>query len=510
MDTKALRQKILDLAIRGKLVPQDPNDEPAEVLLERIREQKQQMLKEGKLKKKDIKNDTIIFKGEDNLHYEKFQDGSKKCIDFETDYEIPDNWLWCNLGLLFNHNTGKALNSSNSTGKALTYITTSNVYWNRFELNNLKSMPFADSELEKCTVKKGDLLVCEGGDIGRAAIWNFDDEIRIQNHLHRLRVYDNVETIFYYYVLYLYKLKGKINGKGIGLQGLSSSALHSIIVPVPPIAEQKKIVMSIEKMISIIDIIESDNDILTSCINNAKSKILDLAIRGKLVPQDPNDEPASVLLERIQAEKEELIKQGKIKRDKKESVIFKGDDNSYYGIHLPDGWSWASLREISLSISDGSHNPPPDNGSGIPLLSAANINDNSILMNEISRWITNEEWKIENQRTNIEVGDVLLTIVGSIGRSAVVQNNNHFALQRSVAVIKPYLINPLYLMHIVQSPQIQKWLNDNSKGTAQKGIYLNALSLMTIPIPPLAEQVRIVEQISSVYNQLNKILEALT
>jgi type I restriction enzyme S subunit len=445
-----------------------------------------------------------------NLHYEKFQDGSKKCIDFETDYEIPDNWLWCNLGLLFNHNTGKALNSSNSTGKALTYITTSNVYWNRFELNNLKSMPFADSELEKCTVKKGDLLVCEGGDIGRAAIWNFDDEIRIQNHLHRLRVYDNVETIFYYYVLYLYKLKGKINGKGIGLQGLSSSALHSIIVPVPPIAEQKKIVMSIEKMISIIDIIESDNDILTSCINNAKSKILDLAIRGKLVPQDPNDEPASVLLERIQAEKEELIKQGKIKRDKKESVIFKGDDNSYYGIHLPDGWSWASLREISLSISDGSHNPPPDNGSGIPLLSAANINDNSILMNEISRWITNEEWKIENQRTNIEVGDVLLTIVGSIGRSAVVQNNNHFALQRSVAVIKPYLINPLYLMHIVQSPQIQKWLNDNSKGTAQKGIYLNALSLMTIPIPPLAEQVRIVEQISSVYNQLNKILEALT
>ena len=509
MDTKALRQKILDLAIRGKLVPQDPNDEPAEVLLERIREQKQQMLKEGKLKKKDLKNDTIIFKGEDNLHYEKFQDGSKKCIDFETDYEIPDNWLWCNLGLLFNHNTGKALNSSNSTGKALTYITTSNVYWNRFELNNLKSMPFADSELEKCTVKKGDLLVCEGGDIGRAAIWNFDDEIRIQNHLHRLRVYDNVETIFYYYVLYLYKLKGKINGKGIGLQGLSSSALHSIIVPVPPIAEQKKIVMSIEKMISIIDIIESDNDILTSCINNAKSKILDLAIRGKLVPQDPNDEPASVLLERIQAEKEELIKQGKIKRDKKESVIFKGDDNSYYGIHLPDSWNWASLREIALSISDGSHNPPPNNGSGIPLLSAANINDNSILMNEISRWITNEEWKIENQRTNIEVGDVLLTIVGSIGRSAVVQNNNHFALQRSVAVIKPCLINPLYLMHIVQSPQIQKWLTDNSKGTAQKGIYLNALSLMIIPIPPLAEQARIVELIHIAYKQLDLISNAL-
>lgn len=147
--------------------------------------------------------------------------------------------------------------------------------------------------------------------------------------------------------------------------------------------------------------------------------------------------------------------------------------------------------------------------SGIPLLSAANINDNSILMNEISRWITNEEWKIENQRTNIEVGDVLLTIVGSIGRSAVVQNNNHFALQRSVAVIKPCLINPLYLMHIVQSPQIQKWLTDNSKGTAQKGIYLNALSLMIIPIPPLAEQARIVEHIHIAYKHLDLISNAL-
>lgn len=120
------------------------------------------------------------------------------------DYEIPNNWAWYNLGLLFNHNTGKALNSANSEGKTLTYITTSNVYWNRFELDDLKSMPFTDSEIEKCTVTKGDLLVCEGGDIGRAAIWNFDDEIRIQNHLHRLRAHDDIQAIFYYYILYIY------------------------------------------------------------------------------------------------------------------------------------------------------------------------------------------------------------------------------------------------------------------------------------------------------------------
>ena len=341
MDTKALRQKILNLAIHGKLVPQNPNDEPAYVLLERIREQKKQMVKDGKLKPKDIKNDTIIFKGDDNLHYEKFSDGSVKLCDFKTDYEIPNNWAWCNLGLLFNHNTGKALNSANSEGKILTYITTSNVYWNRLELDDLKSMPFTDSEIEKCTVKKGDLLVCEGGDIGRAAIWKFDDEIRIQNHLHRLRAYYDIQASFYYYVLYMFKLSGKINGNGIGLQGLSSNALHNIIVPVPPIEEQKNIVVSIERLVSSIDNIESHKNVLTTCIDNTKSKILDLAIHGKLVPQNPNDEPASVLLERIRAEKEELIKQGKIKRNKKESVIFKGDDNSYYekyGEKLPSGW----------------------------------------------------------------------------------------------------------------------------------------------------------------------------
>ena len=277
----------------------------------------------------------------DNLHYEKFSDGTVKCIEFESDFDIPSNWAWCNLGLLFNHNTGKALNSANSDGKFLTYITTSNVYWDKFELKNLKTMPFTENEIDKFTVTKGDLLVCEGGDIGRSAIWNFDEEIRIQNHLHRLRPYSRIYTKFYYYIMYLYKANGRINGNGIGLQGLSSNALHKIIVPVPPIEEQKRIVNNITSVLSLLEQIESQKQSLSSQIDNIKSKILDLAIRGKLVPQDPNDEPASVLLERIRAEKEELIKQGKIKRDKKESVIFKGDDNSYYekyGEKLPKGW----------------------------------------------------------------------------------------------------------------------------------------------------------------------------
>ena len=494
MDTKALRQKILDLAIRGKLVPQDPNDEPAEVLLERIREQKQQMFKEGKLKKKDIKNDTIIFKGEDNLHYEKFQDGTVKCIENEIPFELPDGWSWARLRDICMMSAGK----SKSTVQ-------------------IKSEPFEGS------------YPCFGGNGVRGYVDEYNQDgifsivgrqgalcgnINIAigkfyatEHAVVTTLFDGIDFKWSNYILEALRLNNYATGAA--QPGLSVANILNVFVPVPPTQEQDRIGNSVYESLKIVEALEQEKIDLQKNIITAKTKILDLAICGKLVPQDPNDEPASVLLERIRAEKEELIKHGKIKRDKKESVIFKGDDNSYYGIHLPDSWNWASLREIALSISDGSHNPPPNNGSGIPLLSAANINDNSILMNEISRWITNEEWKIENQRTNIEVGDVLLTIVGSIGRSAVVQNNNHFALQRSVAVIKPCLINPLYLMHIVQSPQIQKWLTDNSKGTAQKGIYLNALSLMIIPIPPLAEQARIVELIHIAYKHLDLISNAL-
>ncbi|WP_373179999.1 restriction endonuclease subunit S [Agathobacter rectalis] len=514
MDTKALRQKILDLAIRGKLVPQDPNDEPAEVLLERIREQKQQMFKEGKLKKKDIKNDTIIFKGEDNLHYEKFQDGTVKCIEDEIPFEVPEGWAWCKLNDIYNFIDYRGATPTKITN-GIPLVTAKNVKsgYIDYTIDDYISEEEFKERQQRGISKKGDILFTTEAPLGNAALADMEKFSAGQRLITFQQYGSKNELINYVMLMFIlsdfFQQQLYVNKTGSTVAGIKAAILKTLWIPVPPYNEQLRISNTLKSAINLIDSISKNKEILSTSISNTKSKILDLAIRGKIVPQDPNDEPASVLLERIRAEKEELIKQGKIKRDKKESVIFKGDDNSYYGIHLPDSWNWASLREIALSISDGSHNPPPNNGSGIPLLSAANINDNSILMNEISRWITNEEWKIENQRTNIEVGDVLLTIVGSIGRSAVVQNNNHFALLRSVAVIKPCLINPLYLMHIVQSPQIQKWLTDNSKGTAQKGIYLNALSLMIIPIPPLAEQARIVEHIHIAYKHLDLISNAL-
>jgi len=250
MNGKQLKNSILQWAIQGKLVPQDPNDEPASVLLERIRVEKEKLIKEKKIKKD--KNESIIYRGEDNSYYEKFlATGEVKCIDEEIPFEIPATWEWCRLGYIFSHCTGKALNGTNRKGNLYTYITTSNLYWDRFELSSLKEMYFTEEELGKCTATKGDLLVCEGGDIGRSAIWNYDYNIRIQNHIHKLRSYIPLCTRFFYYVMYLYKGIGYIGGKGIGIQGLSSGALHNILIPTPSINEQKRIISQIEAIMPI-------------------------------------------------------------------------------------------------------------------------------------------------------------------------------------------------------------------------------------------------------------------
>ncbi len=180
------------------------------------------------------------------------------CIDGELPFEIPSSWIWCRLGEIFYHNTGKALNSSDTTGCLMTYITTSNLYWNRFVLDSLKKMRFSENEIEKCTVRKGDLLVCEGGDIGRAAIWEHDKEIRIQNHIHKLRPYAelSISNRFYYYIFYLWKQMDRIGGHGIGLQGFSSRVLHNLLIPLPPFKEQLSIVSKIDCLFSVIEGIE--------------------------------------------------------------------------------------------------------------------------------------------------------------------------------------------------------------------------------------------------------------
>ena len=240
------KKSILQEAIQGKLVPQLTEEGTAQELLEQIKAEKEKLVKEGKLKKSALK-DSVIFKGDDNKYY-TINRNEKICIDDEIPFDIPDTWEWCRLGTLFSHCTGKALNASNIKGQLMTYITTSNLYWDRFELGNIKQMRFTDEEIEKCTATFGDLLVCEGGDVGRAAIWNYPYDIRIQNHIHKLRAYKQLCTKFFFWVFYFYKATGRIGGKGIGIQGLSSKALDNILIPLPPLKEQQRIVAQIEKL----------------------------------------------------------------------------------------------------------------------------------------------------------------------------------------------------------------------------------------------------------------------
>ena len=216
------KSKVLDLAIHGKLVPQDSTDEPAIELLKRINPD---------------------FNASDNLHYKG---------------ELPKGWCFSTIGDLFQHNTGKALNGRDQAGEDLRYITTSNLYWDRFDLSEIRTLAFTEAEKDKFRATKGDLLVCEGGDIGRAAIWPYDFDVMVQNHIHRLRPRANISVRFFYYIFLLYKQKGLIGGKGIAIQGLSSRDLDKMIVPVPPVTEQHRIVTVIENLFAQMDSLASN------------------------------------------------------------------------------------------------------------------------------------------------------------------------------------------------------------------------------------------------------------
>ena len=190
-----LKKSILQEAIQGKLVPQIAEEGTAQELLEQIRQEKQKLVKEGKLKK-SVLTDSVIYKGDDNKYYEQI-DKENKEITEDILFDLPNKWQWCRIGTIFMHNNGKQLNKGNSKGKLMKYITTSNLYWDGFVLDNLKEMPFENNEIDRCMAVKGDLLVCEGGDIGRSCIWNYDFPIMLQNHIHKLRPYIPLCTKFF-------------------------------------------------------------------------------------------------------------------------------------------------------------------------------------------------------------------------------------------------------------------------------------------------------------------------
>ena len=473
MDTKKLRQKILDLSIRGKLVPQDPNDEPASVLLERIRAEKEQLIKEGKIKRSKKSAAT------DKSHYEN------------VPFEIPESWVWTSIGELFEHNTGKALNASNRDGKMMDYITTSNLYWDRFDLSVVKQMWFTEEELWRCTAKKGDLLICEGGDIGRAAIWNYDYDIRIQNHIHRLRGYKGINHRFYYFVFLLYKLSNRIGGKGVAIQGLSSGDLHKLEVPLPPEYEQIRLVKTIEKWFKFVDLLEQEQENLHTLVQSTKSKILDLAISGKLVPQDPNDEPAIELLKRI-------------------DPAFQPCDNSHYGnlpFEVPDGWCWATLGSIGKWQSGATPSRMRKDyyGGDIPWLKTGDLNDWYIT--DIPEYITQQALNETSVKLN-PAGSILIAMygatIGKIGILTMPATTN----QACCACISHNGIEQMYLFYYLLSHK-EEFVRQGGGG-AQPNISKEKIVETLIPIPPLSEQLRIIKAIEAIFNQIDTITAELS
>ena len=517
MTGQQLKNSILQMAVQGKLVPQDPNDEPASVLLERIRKEKEQLIKEGKIKKE--KNPSYIFRGADNLPYEKVGKNEPVCIADEVPFEIPESWEWVRLGNIFQHNTGKALNASNRTGSLLPYITTSNLYWDRFELGNLREMYFSENEIEKCTATKGDLLVCEGGDIGRAAIWMFDEDIRIQNHIHKLRSYTEVCTEFFYYLFYLYKHAGWIGGKGIGIQGLSANALHALLFPLPPLSEQKRIVSKIKEseplMEKYADVEKYLDKLNTEFPDQLRKSILQEAVQGKLVPQDPTDEPVSVLLERIRAEKQHLVKEGKIKKDKHESVIFRRDNSHYekrgseevciddeIPFEIPENWCWARMGSY-LDVRDGTHDTPKYVLEGIPLVTSKSLCNGKIDFST-AKFVSREDRLAISLRSKVDAGDIMYAMIGSIGNPVLYNGNAEFSI-KNMALFKK-IANGLDMEYVYWFLYLsQDTMKKFASGGVQSFVSLGYLRNYWIPVPPIQEQHRIVTAIKQILPKISTL-----
>ena len=519
MDTETLRKKILDLAIRGKLVPQDPNDEPASVLLERIRTQKAQMVKDGKLKAKDVKNDTIIYVGEDNLHYEKFTDGTIKCIEEEIPFEVPESWGWVRLqsiSTMITDGTHKTPQYSNS---GYIFLSSRNVTSGKIDWDNIMYIPESlHQELySRVAPRIGDILLAKNGTTGAAAIIGEEKIFDIYVSLALIRTVKDINSYFTLYAIRSTYVQAHFfkSLKGIGVPNLHLEHIRHTLIPIPPISEQGRCVSKIEKLIPIIASIQANKENLIETINTTKSKILDLAIRGKLVPQDESDEPASMLLEWIRAEKEELIKQGKIKRDKRESVIYRDADNSYYErfadgsekcideeipFEIPKGWEWTRFSTVItlLSGQDLPSNQYNDTENGIPYITgASNIENGNII---VSRWT-------DSGRVFAYRGDLLLTCKGTIGEMAVLYAPKAHIARQIMAIRSTGTIEIMYIKLVLNS--LISTLKEKSKGLIP-GITRNDILDSLLPLPSNTEQKRIITCIENLADQLDVVADSLS
>ena len=419
------------------------------------------------------------------MPYEKVGKNEPVCIADEVPFDIPESWEWVTLKQIAVTALGKTLDKSKNIGEYRPYLCSINVYWTGIDLSTVKQARFEDSELSKYQLNKGDLLICEGGDVGRSAVWDRDEEMYYQNALHRVRFYGNIEPRFFQLLMESYKGAKILDNysKGMTIKHLVQNSLNSIYFPLPPLAEQRRIV---EKIKQLTPYLKKYGSVETTLSNlnlafpdDLKKSILQYAVQGKLVPQDPADEPASVLLERIRTEKEKLIKAGKIKRDKHESVIFRRD-NSYYekvdGIErciddelpfeIPKSWEWVrffSVVEIATNLVS------PERYFDYMHIAPDNIEK---LTGTLLDCRTVAQDKVSSPNHLFFKGQILYSKIRPLLRKAVIAPFDGLCSADMYPLKTP--INKEYLLRYI----------------------------LSIPVPPIQEQNRIVNKIKELYMAL--------
>ena len=524
MNTKALRQKILDLAIRGKLVPQDPNDEPASVLLERIREQKKQMVKGGKLKAKGIKKDTIIFVGEDNLHYEKFADGSVKCIEDEIPFELPEGWAWARFQSITSILTDGTHKTPKYSDEGYIFLSSRNVTSGRIDWDNIMYIPETlHQELyTRLAPKLGDILLAKNGTTGVAAIVDREEVFDIYVSLALIRIVENIiDPCYVLRAIGSSYIQDYFDSslKGIGVPNLHLEHIRKTLLPIPPYSEQNRIVSRADLLLPLVEQIANDEKELQRLVSASKSKILDLAIRGQLVSQNPDDEPTSVLLERIRAEKEELIRQGKIKRDKRESIIFKGEDNSYYQQtgtlvenlddwdldNIPDNWELCCLGEL-CDYGNCTNVDTKNIADEAWILDLEDIEKDS---GRIIQKIRKFERESSSTKHLFHKGQVLYSKLRPYLNKVVIADEDGFCTSEILPLDFSDIVDPQYALYYLMSPTFLKYANSCSYGVKMPRLGTADGKKAVFPLPPLDEQKRIAQQVSNILVKMDIISNAL-
>ena len=524
MTAKELKASILDLAVRGKLVPQDPNDEPASVLLEKIRAEKRKLVKAGKIKKEQ--NPSEIYIAADGKPYEKFADGSETCIEDEIPFELPKGWAWARLGGIALSITDGDHQPPPQTTTGIPFLVISNVSSGEASFERLRYVTpeyFASlSEDRKPAV--GDLLFTVTGSYGIPIRIETNRDFCFQRHIALLK-FPDLDTNFLKNVLESPFVKKQCDdiATGTAQKTIPLTGLRNILIPLPPFNEQQRILTKIKALTPLLksyfDLKQALNDSEAAFPDILKKSILQYAVEGKLVPQDPNDEPASVLVERIAEERKALVKAGKLKRDKNESVIFRGADRLAYETRngetvciedelpfkIPETWAWVRLGSIVFN-----------HGQKAPTESFCYIDIGSIdnKQNKLSEYDTVVASKDASSRARKIVcqGDVIYSCVRPYLHNLCIIDREFSKMpiaSTGFAVMAPHtgLFNK-FLFYYLLSPQFDDYANDaeNAKGVAYPTISDKRLYDALLPLPPLAEQKRIVEQIE----KMLKASETLT